>query len=337
MLCCAGLVCAQAPESKQSAKGQIKIALCFDDMRLERWQTDAEVFQQRAEAQGAEVITRDAQGDHDKWVRQSAEVMAWGAQVLVLIGGEPKKEAEIVLAAKARNVHIILYEGAVSGGEDLYIATDESAIGRLEVSTLTDRAPRGNYVLLEGPADQAIAFHGPQLDALRPFLEDGRIKLVADLNVPGWSASNAYVEMKQLIESGHDNITAVVAMNDSIASGAIQALEDHGLAGKVLVSGQDADLAAVLRVLIGTQTATLYKPIAPQAQAAAEAAVSMARGVPIKANGEFRSGTIHLPAIYFDPEVVTKDNVKGTVIRDGFQTVEEIKRGLPKEKWSLIE
>jgi len=88
---------------------------------------------------------------------------------------------------------------------------------------------------------------------------------------------------------------------------------------------------------MGTQTMTVYKPIVPQAQAAAEAAVSLAKGEPVKANGEFRSGTTHVPAIYFPPIVVTKDNVKETVIKDGFYKVEDIKLSLPKDKWSLIE
>ena len=337
ILSCACLVCAQTPGLQQPAKEKIKIGWSIDDMRLERWQTDCDAFQQRAKALGAEVIVRDAKGDPGNWVRQSQELLASGIQALVLVGGEPKTEAEIASAAKARNVRVILYEAAVTGSEDLYIATDERMVGRLQVSTLTDRAPTGNYVLLEGPVGQAGSFHGPQLEALQPFLKDGRIKLLADLNVLGWSASEAYLQMTHVLESSHDQITAVVAMNDSIASGAIQALQEHGLAGKVLVSGQDADLTAVIRVLVGTQTMTLYKPIAQQAQAAAEAAVSLAKGEPVKPNGEFRYGTIHLPAIYFNPVVVTKDNIKETVIRDGYLKVAEIKQGLPKENWSLIE
>jgi D-xylose transport system substrate-binding protein len=305
-------------------------------MRLERWQIDLDVFRQRAEALGAEVIVEDAGGDFDKWVRQTQEILASGIQVLMLIGGDPKTAAEIAPAAKARNVRIISYEGP-PGEEDLYIAANGSVIGRLQVSTLTDRAPTGNYVLLEGPAEQSGAFHDPQLEALQPFLKDGRIKLVADLAVPHWSAGEAYILMTRVLESNHDKITAVVAMNDSIASGAIQALEEHGLAGKVLVSGQDADLTAIVRILLGTQTMTLYKPIVPQAQAAAEAAVSLARGEPVKTNGELQYGTMHVPAIYFYPVVVTKENVKQTVIKDGFLKAEDVKLALPKEKWSLIE
>jgi D-xylose transport system substrate-binding protein len=337
MLCCASLVCAQTPGVKQPAGEKIKIGWSIDDMRLERWQTDRDAFQQRAEALGAEVIVKDAGGDHDKWLRQSQDILASGVQVLVLVGGDPNTEAEFVRTAKAKNVKVISYESGVSGAEDLYILTDYRMIGRLQVSTLTDRAPTGNYVILEGPPEQSGTFHASQLEALQPFLKDGRIKIVADLSVPGWSAGEAYAAMTRVLESNHDNITAVVATNDSIASGAIQALEDHGLAGKVLVSGQDADLTAIVRVLMGTQTMTLYKPIVPQAQAAAEAAVSLAKGEPTKTNGEVQVGTMRLPAIHFYPVVVTKDNVKETVIKDGFLKVEEIKQALPKDKWSLIE
>lgn len=333
ILCCACLVCAQTPDVKQPAKEKIKIGWSIYDMRSERWQTDCDAFQQRAKALGAEVIVRDAVGDHDKWVRQEQEILDSGVQVMVLVEGD----TGIVPAAKARNVKVISYEGALRGMDDLYIAPNGSVIGRLQVTSLTDLAPTGNYVILEGPADQTGGFHVAQLEALQPFLKDGRIKLVADLNVAGWSASEAYIQMTRVLEDNHNNITAVVATNDAIASGAIQALEEHGLAGKVLVSGQDADLSAIVRILMGTQTMTLYKPITPQAQAAAEAAVSLARGVPVKTNGDSKIGTIRVPALFFQPVVVTKDNVKETVIKDGFQKVKEIKEGLPKEKWSLIE
>ena len=339
ILCSAYMVCAQTPGVQQPAKEKVRIGWSINDMQLERWQTDCDAFQQRAKALGAEVIVKDAAGDQDKMLRQSQEVLASGIQVLVIVGGDPKTGVEIARAAKARNVKVIAYESGGTGTEDLYIVTDYSIIGRLQVSALTDRAPTGNYVVLNGPAEQSGGFHGPQLEALQPFLNDGRIKLVADLNVDGWSASEAYMQMTRVLESSHNNVTAVVATNDSIASGAIQALEEHGLAGKVLVSGQDADLSAIVRILMGTQTMTIYKPFAPQAQAAAEAAVSLAKGEPVKTNGEFKYGTttIRVPAMYFYPVVVTKDNIRATVIKDGFQKVEEIKHTLPKEKWGLIE
>ena len=143
--------------------------------------------------------------------------------------------------------------------------------------------------------------------------------------------------MVKVLDSNPQAITAVVAINDAVAGGAIQALEERGLAGKVLVSGQDAELSAIIRVLMGTQTMTLYKPVLRQAEAAAEVAVSLARGETVKTNGEYGYGSKKVATLFFYPVVVTKDNVKETVIQDGFQTVEEIKRGLPQEKWGQIE
>jgi D-xylose transport system substrate-binding protein len=239
IFCCTSLIFAQTPQTKQPSREKVRIGWSVYDMRIERWQSDRDVFQQRAEALGAEVLVEDAGGDNAKWLRQSQEALASGIQVLVLIGGDPKVAAEIVSAAKAKNVRVISYEAPVTGNEDLNILTDFRMIGRLQVSTLAQLAPTGNYVILNGPAEQAGGFHDSQLEELQPFLKDGHIKLVADLPVPDWSAAEAYVAMTRVLESNHGDITAVVATNDSIASGAIQALTEHGLAGKVLVSGQE--------------------------------------------------------------------------------------------------
>ena len=333
-LWCVPLVCAQMPETKPPVKARIRIGLSFEKMHTERWQTDANAFQARAEALGAEVLVEDAGGDNAVRARQVQKLLDRGIQTLVLVGGFT---SEIELAAKAKNVHIIGYEVGFTPGVDLYVSNDDDMVGRLQASALTDRAPTGNYVILRGPALGSLYFHRGQLAALEPFLKDGRIKLVADLTAPDWSAAQAYLNMKQALDSAHGTITAVIATNDSIAGGAIEALEERGLAGKVLVSGQDADLVAIVRVLLGTQTVTIYKPILREAQAAAEAAVSLAKGEAVKSNGEASVGLKRVPTISLSPVVVTKDNVKETVIKDGFQTVREIKQALPKEKWGLIE
>jgi D-xylose transport system substrate-binding protein len=139
--------------------------------------------------------------------------------------------------------------------------------------------------------------------------------------------------MSAAIESTKGDIAAVVASNDGTAGGAIQALEDHKLAGKVLVSGQDADLAAIIRILEGTQTMTVYKPLGSQATLAAEAAVAYAKGDTVKTTAAISIGDKLIPATLLAPIAVTKDNIKQTVIKDGFQNLETIQKSLPKEKW----
>jgi D-xylose transport system substrate-binding protein len=168
---------------------------------------------------------------------------------------------------------------------------------------------------------------------LKPLVDRGDIKIVSDTWSKDWEPSEAYAHMTEAIESTKGEIAAVVASNDGTAGGAIQALEDHKLAGKVLVSGQDADLAAIIRILDGTQTMTVYKPLGSQAKLAAEAAVALAKGEAVKTTSAISISNKSIPAILLTPVVVTKNNVKLTVIKDGFQNLETIQKSLPKEKW----
>src|SRR5437879_11729681 len=112
--------------------------------------------------------------------------------------------------------------------------------------------------------------HAAQMGVLKPLVDRSDIKIVSDTWTKDWDPSQAYAHMSAALDSTKGNIVAVVASNDGTAGGAIQALEDHKLAGKVLVSGQDADLAAIIRILDGTPTMTVYQPLCPQTTNAAE-------------------------------------------------------------------
>jgi D-xylose transport system substrate-binding protein len=117
-----------------------------------------------------------------------------------------------------------------------------------------------------------------------------------------------------------------------LAGGAIQALREHNLAGKVFVSGQDADLIAVISIAQGTQSMTVYKPVANEAAVAAEESVRLAKGEKTRANRLINNGTMDVPAILLKPIVVTRDNIKATVVKDGFQTLQRINQALPENQ-----
>jgi D-xylose transport system substrate-binding protein len=218
---------------------------------------------------------------------------------------------------------------------NFFVGSNAEEIGELEASSLVRIAPRGNYVLIGGsPADiNAKLLRTGQMNVLQPFIARGDIKIVSDAWAKDWDPAEAYVIMSKAIEATRGDLTAVVASNDGTAGGAIQALQERNLAGKVLVSGQDADLAAIIRILNGTQTMTVYKPIRQQAKVAAEAAVSLANGSPVKNAVSISNGGRTVLAIYVTPIIVTKDNVKRTVIHDGFQNLETIQKSLPPDKW----
>jgi len=329
-------VVALSEQPMQAQDGnKLKIGFSIEAMKGERWQTDLNSFEVRAKQLGAEVISGDANGDDDLQFRQVKDMIKAGIKVLVLLPRDTKKAGRMVDAAKAANVKVISYDRLVQDSDvDLYVSFDRVEIGRMQVEYLVKHAPKGNYVLIAGsPNDEgAEALHDAQMKVLQPYIDRGDIQVIADGYTKDWLPSEAYLSMLKAIESSQGNIAAVLASNDGMAAGAIQALREHKLAGKVLVSGQDADLAAIICIAQGTQAMTVYKPIINEAVRAAEEAVHLARSEKTDAVGTISNGKVKVPAILMAPVLVTKDNIKTTVVKDGFQTLKSINQGLSKEQ-----
>ena len=313
----------------------LKIGFSAEAMKGERWQTDLSSFEARAKQLGAKVISSDADGDDDLQFRQVKEMIQAGIQVLVLLPRDTTKASRMVDAAKSARIKVISYDRLVQNSDvDVYVSFDRVEIGRMQAEYLAKLAPKGNYVLIAGSPDDegAKTLHDEQMNVLRPYIDRGDIKVVADGYTKDWLSSEAYVHMLEAIDSAKENIAAVLASNDAMASGAIQALREHNLAGKVFVSGQDADLVAIISIAQGTQAMTVYKPIPDEAARAAEAAVHLAKGEKTGAHGTMSNGKINVPTILLKPVLVTKDNIKTTVVKDGFQTLKDINQGLPKDE-----
>ena len=322
------------PVNAQSAD-KPKIGFSIEATKGERWQTDLDSFESRARQLGAEVISADAKGDDDIQFQQVQDMIKAGVKVLVLLPRDTTKSQRMVDAAKAANVKVISYDRlALNSNVDLYVSFDRVEIGTMQAEYLVKLAPKGNYVLIAGsPNDEgAKVLHDAQMKVLRPFIDRGDITVIADGYNKDWRPTEAYLHMLKAIDSSHGNIAAVVASNDGMAGGAIQALREHNLAGKVPISGQDADLAAIICLAEGTQTMTVYKSIKRQASTAAEQAVHLAKGEKTDAHGTTNNGKIMVPTIVLKPVIVTKDNIKATVVNDGFQKLSDINQGLPKDR-----
>ena len=162
------------------------------------------------------------------------------------------------------------------------------------------------------------------LDTIRPYIDSGKIKVVGDQWVDGWLPENALKIMENALTANNNKIDAVVASNDATAGGAIQALSAQGLSGKVAISGQDADLAGIKRIAAGTQTMTVYKPITLLANTAAEIAVELGNGQEPKADTSLNNGLKDVPSRLLTPIDVNKNNIKDTVIKDGFHKESEL-------------
>src|SRR5262249_4644971 len=213
--------------------------------------------------------------------------------------------------ARQKSVPIISYDRLILDSEpDLYISFDNVKVGELEAGYLIGRAPRGNYILIGGPPtdNNAQLLRQGQMKALKPALDSGAVKIVAELWARDWQPQDA-LEKTEAALARSPGIVAIVASNDVVAGAVVQALGEQKLAGKVLVSGQDADLAALQRIVAGTQTMTVYKPIYKLARRAAQAAVALARGEKIQTTGAMNNGKIDVPSILLEPITVDKSNM----------------------------
>jgi D-xylose transport system substrate-binding protein len=321
-------------------KPEIKIGFSIEATHGERWQTDLDEFQVRAQQLGARTITRSADGDDDLQYKQVKELLNTGIDALVLLPHDSAKAVRIVEEAHARHVPVISYDRLVPNPHvDLYIGFDLFSVGVLQAQSLVEHAPQGNYILLGGsPMDpNSKVVRAGQMKVLQPLIDRGDIKIVADIWVPDWSPAQAYVLVTQALHDLKAPLTAILASNDGTAGGAIQALADKNLSGQVLVTGQDADLAAVARLYDDTQIMTVYKPLGGEARAAAEAAVTLARHGSVDATATVPNGTQTTRAILLTPIAVTRLNAKDTVLKDGFQKIETVRQALPKDKWAELD
>jgi len=346
VVCCWGQAQKDQPQKEQAQlKPEIKIGFSIEATYGERWQTDLDAFQVRAQQLGAQTITRSADGDDELQFKQVKELLDAGIDALVLLPHDSAKANRIVEAAHAKHVPVISYDRLIPDPNvDLYIGFDLFAVGVLQAQCLTEHAPKGNYILLGGsPLDpNSKVVRAGQMSVLQPFIDRGDIKVLADIWIPDWSPTQAYILVAQALHdlASRDRkapLTAILASNDGTAGGAIQALDDDHLSGQVLVTGQDADLAAVTRLFDGTQLMTVYKPLTGQARTAAEAAVTLARHGNVETTTTVPNGAETTKAILLTPIAVTRLNAKDTVFKDGFQNIETVKRTLPKDKWSELE
>ena len=324
---CTGPNAADAPKTTNGKK--VRIGFLMDSLQQERWQKDHDVFVKRAEELGADVIVQWADGSDEAQINQAQSLILQGVDVLVLVPHNAEVAGTIVDAAHREKIPIISYDRLVKNSEpDLYVSFDNEKVGELQAKYLLDHQPKGNYVLIGGaPTDNnALLLRQGQMKVLQPAIDRGDIKIVADQWAREWLAEEALKHVENALTQNNNDVAAVVVSNDGTAGGVVQALNAKGLAGKVLVSGQDADLAALQRIVGGKQSMTVYKPIHLLAAKGAEVAVAMAKGEKPETTRTVNNGRIEVPFIHIEPISVDKENMDETVIKDGYQQREAIYR-----------
>ncbi|WP_409254944.1 D-xylose ABC transporter substrate-binding protein [Janthinobacterium sp. S3T4] len=299
-----------------------KIGFSIDDLRVERWTRDRDFFIAAAEKQGAKVFVQSADASEQRQISQIENLISRGVDVLVIVPFNATVLNNTVKEAKKAGIKVLSYDRLILNADiDAYISFDNEKVGEMQAEGVVKLQPKGNYYLLGGaPTDNnAKMLREGQMKVLKPYIDKGDIKVVGQQWVKDWSASEALSIVENALTANKNKIDAIVASNDGTAGGAIQALAAQKLAGKVPVSGQDADLAAVKRVIAGTQAMTVYKPLKTIASEAATLAVQLARNEKPAYNSSYDNGLKKVSTVLLKPTPLTKANVN-ILVDDGFYT-----------------
>jgi D-xylose transport system substrate-binding protein len=310
--------------------GKPVIGLSMDTLKEERWIADRDLFTEQARSLGAEVQVLSANSDDTRQLRDVESLITSGVDALVIIPHNGEAMARAVEMAHAEGIPVLSYDRLITNAEtDLYITFDNVKVGELQARFLAEKIPAGGRMRLvriygAKTDNNARLFKQGQDNVLQPLIQEGRVEVVFEDWAEDWKPENAKKITNAAITKAGQNIDAILASNDGTAGGAIQALIEEGLSGKVLVTGQDADLAACQRIVAGSQTMTVYKPLTRLAKSAAELAVKLARRQPLIARAETDNGRIQVPSVLLDIVAVTRDNMRETVIADGFRKEAEV-------------
>jgi len=317
----------QSSTSTAPHTGPVRIGFSMDTLKEERWQRDKQYVEERAKQIGASLDIQVANGDDAVQTKQADNMLTKGLDVLIVAPHNGVVAASIVDAAHRHGVPVISYDRLIRDADvDLYISHQVVRIGEMQAEYALQHVPKGNYVLIGGsPTDyNAILLRQGQDKVLEPAVKRGDIKEISNQFAREWKAEEALRMTEDALTKTGNKVQAIIASNDGTAGGAISALEAAGLAGKVLVTGQDAQLDACQRIIKGTQTMTIYKPIKPLAYGAVDAAVKLARHEALNAPDKINNGKKDVPAILLEPIAVDKSNIDQTVIKDDYHSHKDI-------------
>ncbi|WP_028992096.1 sugar ABC transporter substrate-binding protein [Thermoanaerobacter thermocopriae] len=311
---------------------KIKIGFSLGTLKEERWIKDRDIVMAKLREFGAEVLVQNANNDDQDQLKQVKYLLDQKIDVLIIVPNDLEKASYAVSLAQKEGVKVISYDRLVTKSNvDLYISFNNIKVGKLMAEYLVKRVPRGNYLIINGATtDNNTKMIKEGYDSvLKPRIESGDIKIVKEDWAPNWMTEYAFNSTDELLQKGV-KIDAVIAGDDALAGGIIEALSEHRLAGKVLVAAQDADLAACQRIVEGTQAMTVYKPIDKLAEATAKMAMKLARGEKLDVKNTIYDGKYYVPYYVLEPIAVDKTNIDDTVIKDGFHNRDEVYRNVSK-------
>src|SRR5262245_49034503 len=309
-----------------------KIALLLPESKTARYESkDRPLFEAKLKAlcSSCQIIYSNANQDAAQQQSQAEAALTNGANVLVLDAVDGAAAATIATKAKQQNVPVISYDRLITGtpAVNYYISFDNVAVGKLQGTSLLQALSgktNASVVLINGaPTDNNAKLFKQGAHSVL----DGKVTVAKEYDTPDWSPNQAQTEMSQALTALNNKVDGVYAANDGTGGGAIAAMKAAGVKPLPPVTGQDAELAAIQRIVAGEQYMTVYKAIKPEAEAAAELAYDLATGKSVPSSmvtGSVNNGAVDVKSVLLTPVAVSKSNIKDTVVQDGFWSVSDI-------------
>lgn len=299
----------------------VKIGFVLSTLQEERYQKDQKYFIEEAKKLGFEPIVVSADNNPQTQTAKVENLLAQNVKALVIQPVNSNAAGNLVKLAHQDKVPVVAYDRLIADAPvDFFVTQDSFQVGVLQAEAAAKATKgEGNYVLLMGQAGHSVAneiTRGVET-TLKKY---PKIKIVVQKNHEAWSSSAAMATVENALTQYKNNIQAVLANNSGMAHGAVQALNEQKLTGKVFVAGADADLAAIKDILAGKQQFEVLKDIAPLAQTAAQVAFKLAQGQKVAGQQSVKSGKFDVSSIATPVYGITKDNVQEKIISTGFHS-----------------
>ena len=305
-----------------------KIGILIHSYENERWIKDKDYLVENLTRMGAEVLLEVADNDQQKQIAQAQNMINNGAKVLIVIPIDQDEAAKIVELAHEKDVKVIAYDRLINDCPlDYYVSTNSVITGEIQAKYLLSLQPKGNYALIGGSSidNNSLRLFLGQMNVLQPLMETGDIKLVYSEFGEEWTREDGYRQAKIIMEKYSEGLTGIICGNDNQALGAMTALKEAGLEGKILLAGQDAELENIRAIKNGLQTCTVLKPLKETALATAELAWDVAKNKTIDTQFTTESnGKVLVKSLLINASIVNKDNIETSVIASGFHNAAEI-------------
>lgn len=311
-----------------SGEKKIKIGVSMGTLKEERWLKDRAALKLKIKQMGAEAIIKNANNDDAEQIKQVQNLIKQDIDVLILVANDQIKAKEAVKYAYNAKVPVILYDRLVLNTDAaIYVSFDNEAVGEVMASALLKKLGKGKILIINGDPDDnnTNIMRNGYYNVLKEHVDNGDIEIVKEVWAEDWMQEEAFLKTNELLNQGIE-IDGVIAGNDSLAGGVIRALAEHRLAGKVYVTGQDADLDGCQRIIEGTQLMTVYKSMDDMAEAAVKIALDIVNGKKIYTAEEIRNGDYLIPNYVISVKGVDQSNMEETVIKDKFHDKEEVYR-----------